>query len=105
MHSDPTLDILDDVTTALGRAFRHLNENVCPAYNTAELPREADARRRRQENIDQKGKTKATDDKHLKKTLNLQTYKYHSLDDYVETIQRLGTTDSYSTSIVNITFT
>ncbi|EDQ99293.1 uncharacterized protein LACBIDRAFT_335113 [Laccaria bicolor S238N-H82] len=32
-----------------------------------------------------------------KKTLNLNTYKAHALGDYVETIQRYGTTDSYST--------
>ncbi|KJA21682.1 hypothetical protein HYPSUDRAFT_111821, partial [Hypholoma sublateritium FD-334 SS-4] len=33
----------------------------------------------------------------LSKTLNLKTYKDHSLGDYVETIRRNGTTDSYST--------
>ena len=33
----------------------------------------------------------------LRKTLNLKTYKDHSLGDYVETIRRNGTTDSYST--------
>lgn len=33
----------------------------------------------------------------LRKTLNLKTYKDHALGDYVETIRRNGTTDSYST--------
>ncbi|EFI26951.1 ubiquitin and ribosomal protein S27a [Coprinopsis cinerea okayama7 len=32
----------------------------------------------------------------LRKTLNLNTYKYHALCDYVETIRRFGTTDSYT---------
>lgn len=36
-----------------------------------------------------------------KKTLNLNTYKDHSLGDYVETIRRYGTVDSYSTESVN----
>lgn len=34
------------------------------------------------------------------KTLNLNTYKFHSLGDVVPTIRRFGTTDSYSTQIV-----
>lgn len=33
----------------------------------------------------------------LRKTLNLNTYKDHSLGDYVESIRRYGTVDSYST--------
>lgn len=35
------------------------------------------------------------------KTLNLNTYKDHSLGDYVDTIRRNGTVDSYSTESVN----
>ena len=37
----------------------------------------------------------------LRKTLNLNTYKDHSIGDYVETIRRYGTVDSYSTESVN----
>lgn len=37
----------------------------------------------------------------LCKTLNLNTYKDHALGDYVETIRRIGTTDSYSTESVS----
>jgi hypothetical protein len=36
----------------------------------------------------------------LRKTLNLQTYKYHALADYAGHIRRFGTTDSYSTERV-----
>jgi len=35
------------------------------------------------------------------KHLNLQTYKYHALGDYVSAIRRYGTTDSYSTQPVS----
>jgi hypothetical protein len=35
------------------------------------------------------------------KNLNLYTYKYHALADYPNTIQRVGTTDSYSTQPVS----
>ena len=34
------------------------------------------------------------------KTLNLSTYKFHALGDYVRTIRLFGTTDSYSTQTV-----
>jgi len=37
-----------------------------------------------------------------KKTLNLNTYKFHALGDYVETIKMYGTTDSYSTEPVSV---
>lgn len=39
----------------------------------------------------------------LSKTLNLNTYKDHSLGDYVESIRQNGTVDSYSTEMVNYT--
>lgn len=34
------------------------------------------------------------------KTMNLNTYKVHALGDYVETIRKYGTSDSYSTELV-----
>src|ERR1700723_3228028 len=46
-HSDLTLDIMDDVTSSLGETFRQFNADVCSAYSTKELAREATARRRR----------------------------------------------------------
>jgi hypothetical protein len=91
---------MDDVTASLGKAFRHFNAKICPTYNTKELPREAAARRRRSGNKNVSEKAKPANDKPTKKMLNLQTYKYHSLDDYSRTIRQLGTTDSYSTTTV-----
>ncbi len=50
-----------------------------------------------------KTKTAATPKKaKIRKILNLNTYKDHSLGDYVETIRRYGTVDSYSTELVNL---
>jgi hypothetical protein len=34
--------------------------------------------------------------------LNLETYTYHAMGDYVKTIRTFGTTDSYSTQPVSI---
>jgi hypothetical protein len=44
-----------------------------------------------------KGKTSAAP---KGKKLNLQTYKYHVLSDYPETIQMFGTADNYNTQII-----
>jgi hypothetical protein len=106
LHTDATLEILDDVTTKLGAAFRNFTDNLCPLFSTQELRREAEARQRRQankkgKNADSRSGVVAT---RLSKTFNLQTYKFHSLGDYVRTIKTYGTTDSYSTELVKIIF-
>jgi hypothetical protein len=48
MHSDLTLQILDQQTTDLGEQFRQFKNKVCAAYQTQELNREVDAWSRRQ---------------------------------------------------------
>jgi hypothetical protein len=96
MHTDITLDILSHVTTSLGNSLRAFEGKTCTAFQTRELERERAARQRRQE---KNGVKKASSRK--PKQLNLKTYKYHSLGDYVETIRRFGTTDSYSTQSVS----
>jgi hypothetical protein len=103
MHTDVTLAILDDETTSLGSQLRNFESNVCPNYETHELKREAAARKRRQ-GVATAGPSSATgggQKERQPKTFNLQTYKVHALGDYVATIKRLGTTDSYSTQIVS----
>ena len=111
IHSDLTLDVLDEVTTSLGTGFRHFQDRICPAYNSKELPRETDARHRRRQkeasrqrrpNAHVKKKAKLDRDAPRKKKFNLQTYKHHSLGDYVKTIRQLGTSDSFSTTTVRI---
>lgn len=48
MHSDLTLEILNQWTTNLGEQFRKFKAKVCNAYHTQELDHEVDARSRRQ---------------------------------------------------------
>jgi hypothetical protein len=70
MHSDITLDIMDDVTASLWSAFCHFSHEVCPAFNTKELCREANAHYHRQtQNPNQRKKAKPFDGELLKKTL------------------------------------
>lgn len=102
----------------LGEVLRHFQQNICMAYETKELKREVKARTRKTTKKTNKsasgthaasaalpaqevasGPSKVTGK--LRKTLNLNTYKDHSLGDYVESIRRYGTVDSYSTEMVN----
>ncbi|KAF8063262.1 hypothetical protein FPV67DRAFT_1563422 [Lyophyllum atratum] len=90
VHSDLTLEILDKETTFLGDSLRGFQTNVCGSFQTHELAREAEARRRAEEN---RNKTKAV----TPVAFNLNRYKAHAFGDYVATIKQYGTTDSYST--------
>jgi hypothetical protein len=112
MHTDLTLDILDQLTTNLGEALRRFDESVCSAYETRELPREAASRHRRNakkvastDNSSSKRGVARTDlssnNARKVKHLNINTYKHHALGDYVNMIRQYGTTDSYSTEPVS----
>jgi hypothetical protein len=48
MHNDLTLDVMDVVTVSLGDRLRAFSQDTCAAFDTKELPREADARVRRE---------------------------------------------------------
>jgi hypothetical protein len=106
MHTDTTLAIFSQVTTSLGNSLRAFKEKTCKTYTTRELERERAARMRRQV----KGMTKtSTLQKHNNgmrkpKQLNLKTYKFHALGDYVQTVRKFGTTDSYSTQSVSFSW-
>ncbi|KAG1843620.1 hypothetical protein C8R48DRAFT_618674 [Suillus tomentosus] len=117
MHSDLTLQILNQQTIQLGEHLRQFKAKVCSIYNTQELNRELDARSRRQAkeavkwavNGSQQGATADTlrpapHQQRRKKSFNLQTYKLHTLGDYVACIRDFGTTDSYSTEPVSPDF-
>jgi hypothetical protein len=65
-------------------------------YPTRELERERAARVRRKSTQQECNRSARQP-----KQLNLKTYKYHALGDYVHTIRQFGTTDSYSTQPVS----
>ena len=105
MHIDPTLDIMSEVTTSLGNSFRAFKEKTCSAYHTQELPREKEARERHHQKNKQADSAEKSGKKGPKarepKELKLNTYKFHAMGDYVSTIRRYGTTDSYTTQTVS----
>ncbi|KAL1759929.1 hypothetical protein FB107DRAFT_270653 [Schizophyllum commune] len=104
MQTEDTLHSLEIVTRELGQAMREFRDKTCSAYATVETPAELRARQRR---AAEKGpasaavgsKKKAAKNTHsqVPKTLNLFTYKWHALGDYVSTIRLFGPTDNYST--------
>lgn len=96
MHSDSTLKHLEALTTKLGKLVRDFENKVCSKFTTVELPREAEARKRRPAARDRSDASSAV---HVKK-LNLFTYKWHALADYVPQIRLFGGSDGISTQIV-----
>lgn len=103
VHTDTTLEVLEMATQALGDFLRTFVSETCPHFKTRELPRESEARNRRQVRLQLSGPSRVQHhlSAHRPKTLNLQTYKIHALGDYVSQIRLYGTTDSYSTQTVS----
>ena len=89
MHTDSTLDLLEAITREFGRLMRQFRDDTSDEFDTVEFPCETGAR---------KGGVRSS----KKKKLNLNTYKFHALGDYVATIRLFGTTDSYSTQVVSL---
>ena len=101
LHTENTLASFDALTRPLGFALRHFGGKFSEQFETRELPKEAEARKRREAASKNKGKV-GTKRKtaNVQVRFNLSTYKLHSLGDYAETIRQRGTTDSYSTQTV-----
>jgi hypothetical protein len=124
MHTDSSLELLSQVTIALGTSIREFQEKTCPAFLTHELERERAARVRRQEKtkkttaetssnpkkgrkatVETNSNPQKSNSGRQPKEFSLKTSKYHALGDYCNTIRRFGTTDSYSTQPVGLSLT
>ena len=103
LHTDNTLNSFEALMRPLGAALRNFGGKFSDRFETKELPKETDARKRREAAKMSKGK--ASDRRKgagSKVRFNLSTYKLHALGDYADTIRRRGTTDSYSTQAVSL---
>lgn len=94
MHTDSTLKHLEELTPVLGNAMRKFRDTSATAFTTFELPREQDARMRRKQSDGNEASSRKI------KKLNLSTYKWHALGDYVAAIRLFGGTDGFSTQLV-----
>ena len=102
LHTDTTLGMLETVAKALCQALRQFAAVTCPQYTTKELPREVNARIKRQQAQATRGAraSNTTSNSVKVKRFNLSTYKIHCIPDYPDAIRKYGTTDSYSTQTV-----
>ncbi len=99
MHTGSTITHLEDITKELGKLMRNFEASMRTQYATMELPREAEARKCRTKNTHPKsGEVRQA------KSLNLFTYKWHALADYVPAIRLFGGSDGFSTQIVGLSF-
>lgn len=109
MHTDATLTSLHESIIRFGDAIRRFKTYTCDSFATEETTHEYEKRMRRvaREQATQGNAMVRDPDPRtrLAKTFNLNTIKLHSIGDYVRTIMRLGTTDSYSTAIVRYAIT
>jgi hypothetical protein len=118
LHTETTVQDLENSTARLGDAFRHFEKTVCPEYNTYDLPTEEAARSRRRtrkasapppthayadsgpEEDEQRQKKGKKIVKRKTRQLNLNSYKLHSLGGYAKAIRQFGTTDNYNSQTV-----
>src|SRR5262245_9099691 len=107
MHHDYIQEIMDEVTMTLGEKLHAFSDQMCPTFATMELHREFNAHICRQtEDFAVSDGTAPSDscrkgNARLPKSFNLNTYKLHFLGDYVATVCKYGTMDSYSTEPVH----
>ena len=100
LHTDSTLQHLEKLTTELGKIVRDFRDTTESTFATVELPKEKGARQRRETADHRKNNAGGSSGKKLR-SLNLFTYKWHALGDYVQAIRRFGGTDGFSTQVVS----
>lgn len=102
MHTDSSLKLLDDATTALGESLRQFEAITCTAFATRETS--AEYAKRVCLHAHRVTKGLATADSapsgQRPRTVNLNTPKTHFLGDYVTGVRWTGTSDSTSTQAV-----
>ena len=109
IHTTSSVARLKELTREFGIRIRHFAQHICPQYDTKELPKEEAARiRRRAAQAKKSQPATATNNvpksPPKRKTFQLTTYKLHAMGDYVTSIETFGTTDSYSTQAVYLSY-
>ena len=106
LHTESTLNDLENSATQLGNLLRTFKTDVCSEYATRDLPSEEAARRQRQAVKAQKGAGGAALPTNLAAvisklcSLNMETYKLHAYPDYAASIQVHGVTENTSSKNV-----
>lgn len=96
LHTELTVDIFRMATGHMTASMRHFAATMCEEWETHKLPKEVDARVHREEK-----QHKETNCKRKVTYFNvLNTYKFHSLPDYPDSIEATGTLDNGNTQVV-----
>ncbi|TFK79623.1 hypothetical protein K466DRAFT_505253, partial [Polyporus arcularius HHB13444] len=99
LHTTTTIDIFRASTRHMYKAFRKFARKTCPRYETRELPREAEARGRREARKNTKSVNASSSSRKCRKFTVIKTYKYHCLGDYVAYVVHHGPMDNYTTQV------
>ncbi|KAJ3985139.1 hypothetical protein F5890DRAFT_1573070 [Lentinula detonsa] len=103
LHTDNTLEYLELTTHEFGKLIRQFHDLSDVAFTTFETDREVAARNRHnaEKAVQMMGSVTSAlaQNGRRRKSLNLITYKFHAMGDYVRTIHLFGPTDSYSTQL------
>ncbi|KAJ3786451.1 hypothetical protein GGU10DRAFT_419733 [Lentinula aff. detonsa] len=103
LHTDNTLEYLELTTHEFGKLIRQFRDLSDVAFTTFETDREVAARNRHnaEKAVQMMGSVTSAlaQNGRRRKSLNLITYKFHAMGDYVRTIHLFGPTDSYSTQL------
>ncbi|KIY50698.1 hypothetical protein FISHEDRAFT_38882, partial [Fistulina hepatica ATCC 64428] len=86
LHTDMTLSYLNDLTKEFGHLMHQFCSMTCTEFEMVELPQELDAHNHREAQAIANGHQIKASGKHHTKNLNLFTYKYHAIGNYVSTI-------------------
>ncbi|TBU36714.1 hypothetical protein BD309DRAFT_877837 [Dichomitus squalens] len=100
LHTEITLDIFRASTKNMYNAIHRFAKKTCPQYQTKELPSEVTARTQRAKAANVHAHPSST-----RKLIAFKvhhTYKFHSLGDYPDYIERSGPTDNYNTQVVSL---
>lgn len=102
LHTETTLDLMDGVTTLMGKAVRKFKRAV-DVIETRELQREADSRKRREiSRAAKEGRAPKEILPRKAKKFNLERFKWHSAGHVVGDIREFGPTEIYSTQWVRV---
>ena len=103
IHTDDTLTCLQQSLQRLSDQLHHFQQDTCDVFDTQELPSEATQRQRKEMvDLNTGRRKKEPCSAPLPKTINLDTYKFHALGDYVRMIKSFSTTDSFTTQVVSL---
>ena len=102
LQMEDTLALLNQALQQLSSQIHQFQDKTCTAFETKELPQESAGRQRRELAEMQSGRRKTpARSSPLRRSFNINTYKFHALGDYTQAIKTFGMTDSYSTQIVS----